>query len=315
LAVKFLDKVIDRNFYPTYEAKASNSRHRPVGLGIMGLQDFFFKMKIPFDSNEAIKWSAKIQEEIYYAALKTSCKLAKELGKHADFEKSHAANGLLQFDLAKPLSQLKDSMVEIFPNGTIIEDMARWNALKEDIKENGLRNSLLIAIAPTVTIAAITASQECIEPQISNIFKTETLSGEFIRTNRYLVEDLKEIGLWNKTIADKIIMAEGSIQNISEIPQSLKDLYKTVWEIKQRWLINHATVRSYFIDQSQSLNLFVENPKLETLSSMYMYLYEQDLKTSYYLRSKAATKINKSMTSDTQEVKNLENPETCESCT
>jgi ribonucleoside-diphosphate reductase alpha chain len=300
LAVKFLDKVIDRNFYPTHEAYASNMRWRPIGLGIMGLQDLLFKLRIPFESPEAVKLSAEIQEEIYYTALKTSVELAKANGPHQDFEHTHAAKGLLQFDLAG--------------QSGAVADKARWDALREEIRTHGLRNSLMIAIAPTVTIAAITGSYECSEPQVSNLFKTETLSGEFIRINKYLVDDLKKLGLWNVEMKNAIISGEGSIQHIANLPEEIRALYKTVWEVKQKWLIDHAAARGLFIDQSQSLNLFMETPSVEKLSSMYMYAWKSGIKTTYYLRSRGATKIAKTTVS-AEPTKSLENPDVCESCT
>lgn len=302
LAVKFLDAVIDRNFYPTHEAQASNSRWRPVGLGIMGLQDLFFQLGLPFESDEAIRLSAEIQEEIYYTALKTSVELAKQYGPHKDFINTHAANGLLQFDLAGKSDQ--------------ISDKARWNALKEEIKKYGLRNSLLISIAPTASISSIVGVYECIEPQNSNLFKSETLSGEFIRINRYLVEELQKRNLWNSTIMNKIKLGEGSVQNIDEIPDDLKSLYKTVWEVKQKALIDHAAARGIFIDQSQSLNLFVESPQIDKLSSMYTYAWKNGLKSTYYLRSRGASKIAKTTIDQSSNVstKDLSEPEICESC-
>lgn len=307
LAVIFLDRVIDINFYPIREAEISNKALRPIGLGLMGLQDFFFKLKLPFESEEAKKLAQEIQEEIYYQALKTSNQLAKDLGPHTGWEHTHAAKGLLQFDLAgydEPNSQ------------------KRWQELKESIKQYGLRNSLLIAIAPTVTISAITAANECIEPQISNMFKRETLSGEFVTINKYLVEDLKKINLWNEDIRQKIKLYDGSIQNINEIPSELKEIYKTVWEIKQKALIDMAIARGYFIDQSQSLNLFMESPTIEKLSSMYFYAWKGNgtlenpngLKTTYYLRTKAATKINKT-TINNNVIIERKIDEPCESCT
>lgn len=299
LAVINLDRVIDKNFYPVHEARMSNHALRPVGLGIMGFQDMLFQMRIPFESAEATKLSADIQEEIYYHALKTSMELSKKYGPHSGFEHTHAAKGNLQFDLA----------------GVTIET-ERWNTLKEDIKKYGLRNSLLLAIAPTVTIAAITGQYECIEPQITNIYKTETLSGEFVRINKYLVDDLKNIGLWKSDIIDKIKNGDGSIQHILEIPQDIRNLYKTAWEIKQKYLIDHAVARGIFIDQSQSLNLFMRNPTIEKLSSMYMYIWEKGLKTTYYLRSRPASEIQKTTTTKVEDkTTNLENPEICESCT
>jgi ribonucleoside-diphosphate reductase alpha chain len=301
IAVKFLDKVIDRNYYPITEASNSNKKWRPVGLGVMGWQDLLFKLRIPFESDQAATIAANIQEEIYYWALKTSMELAKEHGAHENFKKTHAAQGKLQFDFNSRVS---------------LHNEERWTELKTEIKKHGLRNSLLIAIAPTATIGQICGSTECIEPQVSNIFKRETLSGEFITTNQYLVEDLKKLNLWNQTMLDKIKMAEGSIQHIAEIPEEIRALYKTAWEIKQKALIDQAVARGAFIDQSQSLNLFMSQPSLETMSSMYFYAWKNGIKTTYYLRSKPASRIQKIMETagPVETVSDLENPEICESC-
>jgi ribonucleoside-diphosphate reductase alpha chain len=306
-AVKYLDRVIDRNFYPIPEAKASNARLRPIGLGLMGLQDLFFQMRLPFDSDEAIALSAQIQEEIYYQALKTSVELAKEYGPHRDFAHTHAAKGLLQFDLA----------------GVVPKDIARWDALKADIKANGLRNSLMIAIAPTATIAHITGAEECIEAQKANLLKRETLSGEFVAVNKYLVEDLKKLGRWNTDTINQLKSSEGSIATIPGLPTEIYALYKTVWEISQKKSIEHASARGAFIDQSQSLNLFLdlnkftEDKRTAVLSSMYMYAWKKGLKTTYYLRGRSATKINKVTIDSSNGAAPTapEDPETCESCT
>ena len=310
-AVKFLDRVVDINFYPIDQAKGSNHKWRPVGLGAMGLQDVFFKLGLPFDSEEARKISKKIQEEIYYAAVKTSCELSEELGSHENFNETRAAKGDLQFDLwgVKP------------------DDMDRWDKLKGDIKKHGLRNSLIIAIAPTATIASISGCYEAIEPQVSNLFKRETLSGEFLQVNHHLVKDLKKIGLWTQDIRDQIKINEGSIQNITEIPEKLRMVYRTAWELPMKSLIEMAADRGAFIDQSQSLNLFMESPTIGKLSSMYMYAWKKGLKTTYYLRSRPATRINKttvSVPTKAEPVKeytddeiiacSLENPEACDAC-
>jgi len=307
-AVKYLDRVIDINFYPIPSAKSSNSRWRPVGLGIMGLQNVFFKLRLPFDSLEAKALSKQIQEEIYFHALHASADLAATHGAHSSFHETRASQGILQFDLW----------------GIQPEDTARWNALKEKIKTVGLRNSLIIAIAPTATIASITGAYECIEPQISNLFKRETLSGEFLQVNPYLVQDLRKLSLWDESMREKIKMGEGSIQHIREIPEAIRLIYRTAWEIPQRALIDMASDRGAFIDQSQSLNLFLEKPTIGKLSSMYLHAWKSGLKSLYYLRSRGATSINKtSMTAIQQSIEidveaitcSLENPETCESCT
>lgn len=301
VAVKFLDRVIDRNYYPVPESKNSNNHWRPVGLGLMGWQDMLFQLRVPFDSAEAVELAGKIQEEIYYTAIKTSCDLAKKSGAHRDFNKTHAAKGLFQFDLAKTDRVIADK---------------EWNDLREEVKTHGLRNSLLIAIAPTATISGICGANECIEPQISNIFKRETLSGEFITVNKYLINDLKSRGIWSTHILSQI-RATGSVQDIVEIPNDLKELYKTAWEIKQRALIDQAVSRGLFVDQAQSLNLFMNTPEIEKMSAMYMYAWEQGIKTTYYLRSKPATSINKisSATTAPVVVADTENPDICESCT
>ncbi|MDM7924137.1 MAG: ribonucleoside-diphosphate reductase subunit alpha, partial [Pyrinomonadaceae bacterium] len=312
-AVRQLDRVIDLNYYAIPSTAESNNRWRNIGLGVMGLQDVFFQLRLPFDSDEARKISAKIQEEIYFAALDASCDLAIAKGAHPSFPETRAARGVLQFDLW----------------GVVPEDTARWDALREKIKANGLRNSLMIAIAPTATIAAIAGSYECVEPQVSNLFKRETLSGDFVQINKYLVRELKAAGMWNDGIRTKIKLGEGSIQDIAEIPADLKAIYRTAWEIPMRSLIDMAADRGAFIDQSASLNLFMESPNIGKLSSMYMYCWQKGLKTTYYLRSRPATKINqvaagdnaaaaaepkKTYTDEEALICSLENPEACEAC-
>jgi len=300
-AIKYLDRVIDINFYPIAQAASSNHRWRPVGLGLMGLQDAFFKLKLAFDSEAAREISRQVQEEIYFAALEESCALAKEFGPHSSFHETRAADGVLQFDLWN-----------VTPT-----DPARWDALREKIKTHGLRNSLLIAIAPTATIASICGAYECIEPQISNLFKRETLSGEFIQINNYLVKTLKELDLWNESVRTKIKLAEGSVQNIDEIPDSVKIVYRTAWEISQKSIVDMGADRGAYIDQSQSLNLFSDSPTIGKLSSMYNYAWKKGLKTTYYLRSRPATKINKTTVQTTAVAAvacSLENPDACEAC-
>jgi len=314
LAVRQLDKVIDLNYYAIPSTSQSNNRWRNIGLGLMGLQDVFFQMRLPFDSDEARNISAKIQEEIYFAALDASSDLAVERGVHPAFIETRAAQGDLQFDFW----------------GVTPDDMPRWDALREKIKSTGLRNSLMIAIAPTATIASIAGCYECIEPQVSNLFKRETLSGDFVQINKYLVQELKALGLWNEEIRNKIKLSEGSVQDIAEFNDELKAIYRTSWEIPMRSLIDMAAMRGAFIDQSQSLNLFMESPNIGKLSSMYMYAWQKGLKTTYYLRSRPATRIAQVAAADniasvieeprkvyTEEealVCSLENPEACEAC-
>jgi ribonucleoside-diphosphate reductase alpha chain len=308
VAVRQLDRVIDLNFYPIDSARASNLRWRPVGLGLMGLQDVFFALRLPFDGAEARTLSARISEEIYYWALRTSLELAREKGAHPAFAETRAAAGLLQFDAWN-----------VAPR-----DVARWNDVREEIRAHGLRNSLLIAIAPTATIASIAGCYECIEPQVSNVFKRETLSGDFLQVNRYLVEELKRLGQWTAEVRDAIKVAEGSVQALRQLPERLRTIYRTVWETPMRALIDMAADRGAFIDQSQSLNLFIENPNIGQLSSMYMHAWKRGLKTTYYLRSRPATRIAKATVgvaapakafTDTEAVVcSLENPEMCEAC-
>ncbi|HEY5377760.1 MAG TPA: ribonucleoside-diphosphate reductase subunit alpha, partial [Polyangiaceae bacterium] len=276
-AVPQLDRVIDLNFYPVTEARASNLRWRPVGLGLMGLQDVFFQMKLPFDAPEARELSRRISEEIYFHALSASVELAIGKGAHAAFPETRAARGELQFDAWEgpvPTSE-------------------RWVTLREKVRTHGLRNSLLVAIAPTATIASIAGCYECIEPQVSNLFKRETLSGDFLQLNRYLINELKARGLWNEGVRSRLKMAEGSVQGLEELPESVRAVYRTAWEVPMRSLIDMAADRGAFIDQSQSLNLFIENPNIGQLSSMYFYAWKKGLKTTYYLRSRPATRIAK----------------------
>jgi len=311
LAVRQLDRVIDLNFYPIESARRGNLRWRPVGLGCMGLQDVFFRKRLAFDSAEARALSQKIAETIYFHALETSCELAEERGRHPSFADTRAASGELQFDAWNVAPQ----------------DGARWDALRARIREHGLRNSLLIAIAPTATIASIAGCYECVEPQISNLFKRETLSGDFLQVNRYLVTELKQLGLWTPEMRDAIKLAEGSIQGIAQIPEPLRQIYRTAWELPMRSLIDMAAERGAYIDQSASLNLFMESPNIGALSSMYMYAWKQGIKTTYYLRSRPATRIAKTTVSSVGSEApkpaytaveavscSLENPEACEAC-
>lgn len=324
-AVRQLDGVIDRNYYPIPSAKVSNLKWRPVGLGLMGLQDVFFQMRVAFDSAPARALSQKISEEVYFHALGASADLAAEKGRHPNFDETRAARGELQFEAW----------------GVVPEDPERWELLRAHIRKSGLRNSLLVAVAPTATIASIAGCYECIEPQVSNLFKRETLSGDFIQMNRYLVAELKARGLWTAPIRARLKVAEGSVQNLDELPADVRLIFRTAWEIPMRSLVDMAADRGAYIDQSQSLNLFIENPTIGQLSSMYFYAWKKGLKTTYYLRSRPATRITKA-TIETQAEPTLpagvpratqgwsneaprtgtaqaiacsiENPETCEAC-
>jgi ribonucleoside-diphosphate reductase alpha chain len=303
-AVPRLDRVIDINYYPAPQAAAANHRWRPVGLGVMGLQDVFFQLHLPFDSPKARDLSAEIQEEIYFHALDASCELAEKNGSHPAFPETRAAEGVFQFELW----------------GVRPKNPERWEKLRARMHASGLRNSLLIAIAPTATIASIAGCSECIEPQVSNLFKRETLSGEFMQINRYLVLELKRLGLWSEEMRNRIKLAEGSVQSLTELPEKIKAVFRTAWEIPMRSIIDMGADRGAYIDQSQSLNLFSESPNIGRLSSMYMYAWKRGLKTTYYLRSRPATKIAKTtvavMPSPAANAVacSLDNPESCEAC-
>jgi ribonucleoside-diphosphate reductase alpha chain len=320
-AVRQLDLVIDLNYYPIASTQASNLRWRPVGLGVMGLQDVFFQLRVAFDSAEARALSRRIAEEIYFHALSASADLAAKKGRHPSFEETRAARGELQFDAwgVTPDGQDPDGHDPLDKDP---DDQDRWETLRARVKEVGLRNSLLVAIAPTATIASIAGCYECIEPQVSNLFKRETLSGDFMQVNRYLVAELKPLGLWTESTRSRLKLAEGSVQSLAELPESLRLIYRTVWELPMRSLIDMAADRGAFIDQSQSLNLFAESPNIGQLSSMYFHAWKQGLKTTYYLRSRPATRIAKATveasappSADAAAVAcSLESPESCEAC-
>ncbi|GAA3800802.1 ribonucleoside-diphosphate reductase subunit alpha [Sphaerisporangium flaviroseum] len=319
-AVRFLDRSIDRGFYPTPQAEAANKRWRPIGLGVMGLADVFFALRLPFDSPEALALSTRIAEEMALAAYGASADLAGALGAHPSYADTRAAGGVLHLDH--------------FPAADPVHP-EEWALLRDRIAATGLRNSLLLAVAPTATIASIAGCYECVEPQVSNVFKRETLSGEFLQVNRYLVRDLQERGLWTPQVRDAVKRADGSIQDVPSIPQDLQRLYRTAWELPQKALIDLAAARQPYIDQSQSLNLFMATPTIGKLSSMYAYAWRAGLKTTYYLRSRPATRIAQTTVAaeagaapppldvvparvavlDPEAVAcSLENPEICEAC-
>ncbi len=310
-----LNKIIDNNYYPLEETRRSNFRHRPIGIGVQGLADVFMLMGLPFDSEMAKLLNKNIFETIYYAALVASNQLAKENGAYETYEGSPVSKGIFQFDLWN-----------IQPS-----DRYNWDELRASIKEHGVRNSLLLAPMPTASTSQILGNNECFEPYTSNIYNRRVLSGEFVVVNKHLLKDLMNLGLWNESMKQRIIAANGSVQNIDEIPANLKEIYKTVWEIKQRTLIDMSADRGAFICQSQSLNLFVEQPNFAKLSSMHFYTWKKGLKTGmYYLRTKAAADAVK-FTVDTTVMKqkqpaiakeqaieeiscSLDNPEGCISC-
>jgi ribonucleoside-diphosphate reductase alpha chain len=330
VATKNLNKVIDRNYYPVKEARYSNLRHRPVGLGVQGLADTFVKLRMPFDSDEAKQLNKDIFETIYYAALTASKDLAKEEGPYETFAGSPISQGIFQFD-----------MWNVQPS-----NRWEWDVLKEEVMQYGVRNSLLMAPMPTASTAQILGNNECFEPFTSNMYMRRVLSGEFPVVNKYLLKDLVELGLWNNEMKQKIMAHNGSIQAIPEIPDNLKAIYKTVWEIKQKDLIDMAADRGAFIDQSQSLNIFMESPSYAKMTSMHFYAWRKGLKTGmYYLRTKTVAahkftvdhnlmteaetasannkvqeqpvKIDEFMISDQAKSElscSLDNPEGCEAC-
>tara|TARA_R110001632_G_scaffold145658_2_gene262524 strand:- start:3115 stop:5373 length:2259 start_codon:yes stop_codon:yes gene_type:complete len=276
IVTKNLNKVIDRTFYPVDTARTSNMRHRPIGLGVQGLADVFCMLRIPFDDEKAKVINATIFETIYHAALEASCELADIHGAYETFKGSPTSEGILQFDMWKTDDTTRPH-----------SGMYDWDAMRQRVK-NGLYNSLLVAPMPTASTAQILGNNECFEPWTTNIYLRRTLAGEFVVVNKHLIEDLKRANLWSKDMKDLMVKAGGSIQNITDIPDDIKKLYKTVWEISQKTIIDMARDRGRYIDQSQSMNLFIENPTMSKLSSMHMYAWKSGLKTGmYYLRSKA----------------------------
>lgn len=272
-ATKNLNRIIDNNYYPVEEAKNSNMRHRPIGLGVQGLADAFILLRLPFESDLAKMLNKNIFETIYFAAMTASKDLAITQGTYESYKNSPVSKGIFQFDMW----------------GVTPTDRWDWSSLKAEVKKYGVRNSLLVAPMPTASTSQIFSNNECFEPYTSNIYTRRVLSGEFIIVNKHLLKDLVSLGLWNNAMKNKIVAANGSVQHIEEIPANIKELYKTVWEIKQRNLIDMAADRGAFICQSQSLNLFVDNPSASKLTSMHFYAWKKGLKTGmYYLRSQAA---------------------------
>jgi ribonucleoside-diphosphate reductase alpha subunit len=273
MVTRNLNKVIDKNFYPTENGKRSNMRHRPIGIGVQGLADVFIMLRMSFGSEESRKLNRDIFETIYHASLESSCELAEMYGTYETFKGSPFSQGILQFDM--------------WDRDPKFSGRYDWNAMRELVKK-GTRNSLLLAPMPTASTSQILGNNECFEPYTTNIYLRRTLAGEFVVVNKHLVSDLKERGLWSKEMKDLMVKANGSVQNIIDIPDDLKELYKTVWEMSQKTIIDMAADRGVYIDQSQSMNLFVESPTLSKLSSMHMYAWKTGLKTGmYYLRSKA----------------------------
>jgi ribonucleoside-diphosphate reductase alpha subunit len=276
MVTRNLNKVIDKNFYPTENGKRSNMRHRPIGIGVQGLADVFIMLRMTFGSEESRKLNIDIFETIYHASLESSCELAEMYGPYESFKGSPFSKGILQFDM--------------WDRDPKFSGRYDWNAMRKLVKK-GTMNSLLLAPMPTASTSQILGNNECFEPYTTNIYLRRTLAGEFVVVNKHLVNDLKERGLWSKEMKDLMVKANGSVQNIIDIPDDLKELYKTVWEMSQKTIIDMAADRGVYIDQSQSMNLFVESPTISKLSSMHMYAWKTGLKTGmYYLRSKAKSR-------------------------
>lgn len=274
VVTKNLNRIIDHNYYPVPEARNSNLRHRPIGLGVQGLADVFIKLRYPFESEEAQKLNNEIFETIYYAAMTASKDLAKDEGAYETYKGSPVSKGIFQYD-----------MWDVTPS-----DRWEWDVLKDEVKKYGVRNSLLLAPMPTASTSQILGNNECFEPYTSNIYTRRTLSGEFIVVNKHLLRDLVKLGIWNDELKNELIASNGSVQNIDKIPENLKEIYKTSWEISQKTIIDMAAGRGAFICQSQSLNIFMENANFAKLTSMHFYGWKKGLKTGmYYLRTKAAS--------------------------
>ena len=304
-----LNKVIDRNYYPVPEARYSNMRHRPIGIGVQGLADVFMLLRLPFESDEARLLNRDIFETIYFGAVTASNELAKRDGAYETFAGSPISKGLFQFDLWKAEPT----------------DRWDWDTLRKEVMEHGVRNSLLLAPMPTASTSQILGNNECFEPYTTNIYNRRVLSGEFVVVNKHLMKDLVDLGIWNEHLKNKIVAANGSVQHIPEIPDEMKEIYKTVWEIKQRTVIDMAAERGVYICQSQSLNLFIDQANFGKLTSMHFYAWKKGLKTGmYYLRTKAAADAIK-FTVDTEALLkkeeqqeaiscSLDNPEGCLAC-
>ena len=275
-ATKNLNKVIDRNYYPVKEAENSNFRHRPIGLGVQGLADTFIKLRMPFTSDEAKALNQEIFETLYFAALTASKDEAKDEGPYESYKGSPISKGEFQHNIWG----IKDEE---------LSGRWDWTALRKDVKKHGVRNSLLVAPMPTASTSQILGNNECFEPYTSNIYTRRVLSGEFIVVNKHLLEDLVNLGLWNEDLKQELMRANGSIQQLDNIPDEIKELYKTAWELSMKDIIDMSRQRGYFIDQSQSLNLFMEGATMAKLTSMHFYAWKSGLKTGmYYLRTKSA---------------------------
>jgi len=286
VAIRNLNRVIDINYYPTPETRTSNMRHRPVGLGIQGLADVFALMRAPWESEKAAEINQRIFENIYFAAVESSCEIAQQEGPYSTFQGSPMSKGIFQYDMWTKANG--DAIVPL------TQQELDWDSLKARVVQHGVRNSLLLAPMPTASTSQILGFNECFEPFTSNIYTRRTLAGEFIVINKYLMRDLEKLGLWSEMMKQQIIARNGSVQGLDQIPESIQKLYRTSWEIKQKTLIDMAAARGAFICQSQSLNLFVADPNYAKLTSMHFYGWKQGLKTGlYYLRTRAPVMAQK----------------------
>jgi ribonucleotide reductase alpha subunit len=306
IVTRNLNRVIDRNYYPTEAARKSNMRHRPIAIGVQGLADVFMMLGLAFDGPEARELNMRIFETIYHGALIESHQLAREEGPYETFAGSPTSTGVLQFDMW----------------GVTPKHYNDWGVLDDAIRAEGLRNSLLVAPMPTASTAQIMGNNEAFEPYTTNIYLRRTLAGEFVMLNKHLVKDLQKLGIWNPQIKNEIVRQGGSVQQLEGVPENLKAIYRTVWEIPQKSIIDMAADRGAYIDQSQSLNIFMENPSLAKLSSMHLYGWKKGLKTgSYYIRTRAKARAQQVTvpvaprpTEEQVAACSLANPESCEMC-
>jgi ribonucleoside-diphosphate reductase alpha chain len=288
-AVRMLDNVIDINFYPTPEAEQANRRHRAVGLGVMGYQEMLYRLNLPFASEHHLQLADRLFERLSYDAISASCELAQERGRYASFQDSKWERGLFPLDTIDLLEQERGQQIRC-------DRIQRldWDGLKARVRQSGLRNSNLMAIAPTATIANIAGTTPCIEPNFRNLYVTSNLSGEFTVINQWLVADLEAQGLWNDHMAESLKAADGKLDRLPGIPEELIEKYPDIFDLEQDWLIRAAAVRGKWLDQSQSLNLFVAKPSGKYLHELYTTAWEMGLKTTYYLRTLGASQVEKS---------------------
>lgn len=311
-AMRMLDNVIEYNYYAVPQARNSNLRHRPVGLGVMGFQEALYKLNLPYASSEAVDFADRSMELISYHAISASTNLAEERGRYASFEGSLWSQGVLPYDSLQRLKQERGRFVDVDETASL-----DWESLRQRVKQVGMRNSNCMAIAPTATISNICGVSQSIEPTYQNLFVKSNLSGEFTVVNTHLVADLKALGLWDEVMVNDLKYFDGSVQPIERIPEQLKQKYATAFEIDSRWLIEAASRRQKWLDQAQSLNLYLSEPDGKALDSLYKLAWVRGLKTTYYLRTLGATHVEKSsahaVSSDAPKLCSIDDPD-CEAC-